>query len=145
MADLAGALWGLQRRLIYLPDTRSMPPAATVLPGAVDVELTTADELRLRAWWLPDPDDDGAPAVLVAQGNGGARDLRAPLARALADQGLSVLLFDYRGYGGNPGSPSEQGLALGGRAPPPGAGGKGNRGPPPPPFYRQRPRRPPRP
>ena len=30
--------------------------------------------------------------------------------------GLSVLLFDYRGYGGNPGRPSEDGLAADARA-----------------------------
>ena len=54
--------------------------------------------------------------VLVADGNAGDRTLRAPLAAALADQGLGVLLFDYRGYGGNPGSPSEHGLALDVRA-----------------------------
>jgi fermentation-respiration switch protein FrsA (DUF1100 family) len=52
----------------------------------------------------------------VANGNGGHRGLRAPLARALSAAGLAVLLFDYRGYGGNPGSPSEQGLALDVRA-----------------------------
>jgi fermentation-respiration switch protein FrsA (DUF1100 family) len=115
MATLTGALWALQRRLVYLPDTSAMPPAATALPGAVDVELSTSDGLRLGGWWLPAA-DPGAAAVLVAQGNGGARDLRAPLARALADEGLSVLLFDYRGYGGNPGSPSEQGLARDVRA-----------------------------
>ncbi len=115
MATITGALWALQRRLIYLPDTSPMPSAGTLLPGAEDVELTTSDGLRLGAWWLPAA-DGAAPAVLVAQGNGGARDLRAPLARALADEGLSVLLFDYRGYGGNPGSPSEEGLALDVRA-----------------------------
>jgi fermentation-respiration switch protein FrsA (DUF1100 family) len=38
------------------------------------------------------------------------------LAAGLARQGLSVLLFDYRGYGGNPGSPSEKGLAADARA-----------------------------
>jgi hypothetical protein len=54
--------------------------------------------------------------VLVANGNGGHRGLRAPLARALSEAGLGVLLFDYRGYGGNPGSPSEEGLALDVRA-----------------------------
>jgi fermentation-respiration switch protein FrsA (DUF1100 family) len=115
MAVITGALWALQRRLIYLPDTSAMPAAATVLPGSEDVELVTSDGLRLGAWWLPAP-DAGAPAVLVAPGNGGARDLRAPLARALADEGLSVLLFDYRGYGGNPGSPDEPGLARDVRA-----------------------------
>jgi fermentation-respiration switch protein FrsA (DUF1100 family) len=54
--------------------------------------------------------------VLVANGNAGDRALRAPLAAALAAHGLGVLLFDYRGYGGNPGRPSEQGLALDVRA-----------------------------
>jgi fermentation-respiration switch protein FrsA (DUF1100 family) len=54
--------------------------------------------------------------VLVANGNGGHRGLRAPLARRLGEAGLAVLLFDYRGYGGNPGSPSEAGLALDVRA-----------------------------
>ena len=112
---VTGAFWALQRRLVYLPDTRPVPPAATVLEGAQDVGLTTSDGLHLGAWWLP-ADDPGAAAVLVAPGNGGARDLRAPLARALAEEGLSVLLLDYRGYGGNPGSPSEEGLARDVRA-----------------------------
>jgi fermentation-respiration switch protein FrsA (DUF1100 family) len=54
--------------------------------------------------------------VLVANGNAGDRSLRAPLADALADRGLAVLLFDYRGYGGNPGTPSERGLSRDVRA-----------------------------
>jgi uncharacterized protein len=114
-ATVTGAFWALQRRLIFLPDTSPLPPAATVLDGAEDVELTTSDGLRLGAWWLPAGGLD-ATAVLVAPGNAGARHLRAPLARALADEGFSVLLLDYRGYGGNPGSPSEEGLARDVRA-----------------------------
>ncbi|MGY1691973.1 alpha/beta hydrolase [Geodermatophilus sp. SYSU D01105] len=115
LAVLTGLLWGLQRRLVYLPDDGPLPAAAAVLPGARDVVLTTADGLALGAWFVPGP-DPAAPAVLVANGNGGHRGLRAPLARALHDRGLAVLLFDYRGYGGNPGSPSEEGLAADVRA-----------------------------
>ena len=51
-------------------------------------------------------------AVLVAPGNGGNRAGRVGLARELSERGLAVLLMDYRGYGGNPGSPSEEGLAA---------------------------------
>jgi fermentation-respiration switch protein FrsA (DUF1100 family) len=114
-ALVVAVLWAFQRQLVYLPGRGPVPPAAAVLPGARDVVLETEDGLELGAWYLP-ADAAQAPAVLVASGNGGSRDLRAPLARALAEQGLSVLLFDYRGYGGNPGSPSEQGLARDVRA-----------------------------
>ena len=55
-------------------------------------------------------------AVLVAPGNGGNRAGRAGLARELRRGGFAVLLMDYRGYGGNPGSPREEGLALDPRA-----------------------------
>jgi alpha-beta hydrolase superfamily lysophospholipase len=115
LAMLTGLLWGLQRRLVYFPDAGPVPAAGAVLPGARDVVLQTSDGLRLGAWFLPGRDAE-APAVLVANGNGGHRGLRAPLAAALAGRGLAVLLFDYRGYGGNPGSPSEEGLARDVRA-----------------------------
>jgi uncharacterized protein len=115
LAVLSGLLWGLQRRLVYFPDAGPVPAAGAVLPGARDVVLETSDGLRLGAWFLPGRDAE-APAVLVANGNGGHRGLRAPLAAALAGRGLAVLLFDYRGYGGNPGSPSEEGLARDVRA-----------------------------
>jgi pimeloyl-ACP methyl ester carboxylesterase len=111
----AGLLWTLQRRLVYLPDPAPVPAAASAVPGARDVQLHTADGLTLGAWFVPGPAPD-APAVLIASGNGGSRALRAPLARALSAFGLAVLLFDCRGYGGNPGSPSESGLALDVRA-----------------------------
>jgi hypothetical protein len=114
-AVLVGLLWAFQRRLVYLPDDGPVPAAADAVPGGRDVRLTTADGLTLGAWFVPGPTAD-APAVLVANGNGGHRGLRAPLARALSGAGLGVLLFDYRGYGGNPGDPSEEGLALDVRA-----------------------------
>jgi fermentation-respiration switch protein FrsA (DUF1100 family) len=111
---LAG-LWVGQRQLIYFPQTGSpVPPAADALPGARDVTLRTTDGLDLGAWFLPAAGD--GTTVLVANGNAGDRSVRAPLAAALADRGLSVLLFDYRGYGGNPGTPTEAGLALDVRA-----------------------------
>lgn len=113
MTGLLGLLWSQQRRLIYFPSTDPVPPASTVLPGARDVVIPTADGLDLGAWFLP---GDPGPAVLVLSGNGGDRTMRAPLAAALHDMGMSVLLPDYRGYGGNPGRPTEDGLAIDARA-----------------------------
>jgi fermentation-respiration switch protein FrsA (DUF1100 family) len=109
---LLAVLWGYQRQLIYLPDTTAVRTVA----GAKDVVLETSDGLRLGAWLVPPRQPDRGIAVLVANGNGGNRAGRAPLAQALAAEGLTVLLFDYRGYGGNEGSPSEGGLARDVRA-----------------------------
>jgi uncharacterized protein len=114
VAATVGLLWVFQRRLIYLP-SGSVPPAASVLAGAEDVTFETADGLRLGGWFVPGAGGRG-PAVLVCNGNGGNRAMRAALAAALARMGLAVLLFDYRGYGGNPGSPTEEGLAADARA-----------------------------
>ncbi len=110
-----GILWAVQRQLIYFPDAASVPPAGEVIAGARDVTLRTEDGLELGAWFVPASDvpTPGAPmAVLVAPGNGGNRAGRATLAEELSARGLAVLLMDYRGYGGNPGSPSEEGVAA---------------------------------
>jgi pimeloyl-ACP methyl ester carboxylesterase len=104
-------LWALQRELIYFPDSTPVPPAAEVISGARDVTLDTADGLELGAWFVPAAGSDTGMAVLLAPGNGGNREGRAGFAEELSRHGLAVLLMDYRGYGGNPGSPSEDGLA----------------------------------
>ncbi len=113
---LTGFLWAGQRSVIYLPSAVVPPPAAEVIPGAQDVHLTAEDGLVLGGWFVPPPGRGREAAVLVANGNAGNRESRVPLARALAAEGFAVLLFDYRGYGGNEGSPSEPGLAADARA-----------------------------
>ena len=105
-----------QRKLIYLPAAVPLPPAAEVLSQAQDVELHTADGLTLHAWYVPKLGPGLSATVLVAPGNAGDRSARAGLAAALRARGMSVLLLDYRGYGGNGGDPSEAGLALDVRA-----------------------------
>jgi uncharacterized protein len=108
-------IWLFQRRLIYFPLNEPVPPAASVLPTAEEISFQTEDGLPLHGWFVPAL---GAIrfTVLVFNGNAGDRSYRAPLAAGLARKGLSVLLFDYRGYGGNPGNPSERGLVSDARA-----------------------------
>jgi uncharacterized protein len=108
--------WLFQRRLIYLPSPGRVPPAPAVLHAGEDVAFDTADGLRLGGWFVPAATGQSQAAVLVLSGNAGNRVARAPLAAELSRAGLSVLLVDYRGYGGNPGSPSERGLLADARA-----------------------------
>ena len=105
-----------QRSLIYFPG--STAPGSELLPrGAEVTELHTADGLRLASWFLPATHRSGpagdrpaGPAVLIFNGNAGDRSHRLPLAKALTERGYAVLLFDYRGYAGNPGTPTEEAL-----------------------------------
>jgi uncharacterized protein len=110
---LAGVLmliWIGQRTLIYFPDHRVPSPAIAGLEGAEDVQITGADGLILKGWFLPARAQPPSWTVVVFNGNAGNRAYRVPLAKALASRGLSVLLFDYRGFGDSTGSPSEAGL-----------------------------------
>ena len=116
-------LYVTQRSLIYFPGSTS--PGGELLPAESQVvELHTADGLRLSGWFLPasgrssrsGAEPTPGPAVLIFNGNAGDRSHRLPLAEALTERGYAVLLFDYRGYAGNPGNPSEDGLRADARA-----------------------------
>lgn len=115
-AVVVGLAWLFQRSLIYLPMTGAPPPARTVLARAEEVAYETADGLSLAGWLVRPEGPASGTTVLVFNGNAGNRALRAPLARALSEAGHTVLLTDYRGYGGNPGRPSEEGLVEDARA-----------------------------
>jgi len=119
---LAGAVtialalvWVLQRRMIYFPLPQDVPHTASALERAEDVTFETADGLPLHGWFASPAQSNGA-TVLIFNGNAGDRSSRAPLATALTRAGFSVLLFDYRGYGHNPGQPTEPGLVADARA-----------------------------
>ncbi|WP_141327086.1 alpha/beta hydrolase [Myxococcus sp. AB025B] len=78
----------------HVPVTR--PSAAPELDAMRDVTFTNADGLTLRGWYVPS--QNRAAVVLVH----GFADNRAQLlfeARALAQAGYGVLLFDLRAHG----------------------------------------------
>jgi len=112
---LIAAVWILQRRLIYFP-FGDAPPQLVGLAAAEPVVFPTTDGLRLHGWLVPPLEPRAGATILVFNGNAGHRGFRASLAEALRARGYGVLLFDYRGYGGNPGAPTEAGLAEDARA-----------------------------
>jgi len=105
-----------QRRLIYFPATHLPSLVEAGLDGGEPVTFDTSDGLRLGAWFVPASGPSRRVTVVIFNGNAGNRAHRAPLAASLRRQGLQVLLTDYRGYGGNPGAPTEPGLAADARA-----------------------------
>ena len=99
----------LENKFLYHPYTASSswappPPELRV----EDVWLTTPDGTRIHAWWFPVEGAKGA--ILYAHGNAGNLSHRGLAAGKLQEAtGLSVLLFDYPGYGKSEGKPSEAG------------------------------------
>jgi hypothetical protein len=108
-------LFVFQRNLLYHPPATMPTPAVSGVADMRVVSLKTADGLILKAWYAA-PRVDGGPVALYFCGNAGHIGYRAFKIRRLLDAGIGALLVSYRGFGGNPGRPSEAGLYADGRA-----------------------------
>ncbi len=110
-AVVAG-LYVYQRQLLYHPD-RSRPLLGALAGlGVREVAVPTADGLSLLAWYRPAHGSPGGerPVIVYFHGNAGHIGYRADRVERFAREGYGVLMVEYRGYGGNPGEPSETGL-----------------------------------
>jgi uncharacterized protein len=106
---ICAAMFGLQRSLLYHPDTSLADPAAVDLRNAAIEHLKTADGEDLVAWWIP-PRSSGKPVYLYFHGNGGNLTYRPNRFRLLSADGAGLMALSWRGYGGSTGSPTEDGL-----------------------------------
>lgn len=107
LAVVAG-LYLSQRQLLYHPDRTRPVLGALAELGVREVALPTADGLALLAWYLPPRGK--RPVVVYFHGNAGHIGYRADRVERFAREGYGALMLEYRGYGGNPGEPSEAGL-----------------------------------
>jgi fermentation-respiration switch protein FrsA (DUF1100 family) len=112
---VVGLLAWQQRRLLYVANPRRPDLQAAGVPNAQEVSVHTADGLDLLAWWVA-PAEAAMPVVLYLHGNGGNIEDRARRFAQVSRSGWGMLLLEYRGYGGNPGAPTETGLLEDARA-----------------------------
>lgn len=121
-----------QRSLIYFPSPEPLilPEDAGLPAGRVHtITSQTDDGLKLNGWLVsaePVADGElprqagesagGRMLALYFSGNAANRMYRVPEVTVLTELGVDVAIFDYRGYGENAGSPSEEGLAADARA-----------------------------
>jgi pimeloyl-ACP methyl ester carboxylesterase len=73
-----------------------------------EVWFQAADGARLFGWYVESQAD--RPVILWCHGNAGNVIHRLDNLKHLYKLGLSVFLFDYRGYGRSQGRPSEEGF-----------------------------------
>lgn len=112
---LALGLFLAQRSMIFFP-SREAPELRTYGAEGVmqTVRVETADGLSLTGWLAPPGPDK--PIIVWFHGNAADHGARFYFARPYIEAGYGVLLAGYRGYGGNPGNPSEIGFYRDGRA-----------------------------
>ena len=113
VAAVVVAMLGLaffrQDSLIYFPDRHLRFTPADLGMVFEDARLKTSDGVTVAAWWIPALTSRGA--LIFCHGNAGNVGDRVGKLRLFHDLGLSVLAFDYRGYGASEGKPSEEGTA----------------------------------
>ena len=96
---------------VSLPDTEVEFEGEPPLP----LQAVTADGLVLAGYyWAPEAGNDRL--VVVFHGRDYNQLVMARRAEALRQGGQGVLIASYRGYGDNPGQPSEEGLFSDGEA-----------------------------
>jgi uncharacterized protein len=113
-AGSAAVLYVTQRSLMYFPDKIHTTPAQAGLPEAEEVSLTASDGVQITAWYVKP--QDSKPVIVYFHGNGGALRNRVGRFKKLVGSGIGLVALEYRGYGGNAGSPSEHGLIADGEA-----------------------------
>jgi hypothetical protein len=103
-----------ESRLIYFPGQQRhlLPPPAWLDLPVERVEIPTDDGITLVSWLIPAGPDSTGFWLLICHGNAGnISDFDRPVHYAgLRRIGLSLLAFDYRGYGESGGTPSEDGV-----------------------------------
>lgn len=108
-------MYAFQRNMLYYPGAPKPTRVQSRVADMKEISISTEDGLELFAWYAP-ANDPVKPTVVLFHGNAGTLGDRGYKARLLLDDGYGAMLVEYRGYAGNPGAPTEQGLYADGRA-----------------------------
>lgn len=98
-----------QGSMIFVPMGGSVTPMQEGVPDMKVIDVTTKDGLDLKGWYRP-PANPGGLVMVFFHGNAGSLQGRGHKSRRYVDAGYGFLYAEYRGFTGNPGVPSEQGL-----------------------------------
>src|SRR5438309_484654 len=94
-----------ERRVMYDPDRVIVATPDVYRLPYEQASIQTSDGKKIDAWFIPEANPHSR-VILLCHGNAGNISYRLEKASMLHSAGLSVLLFDYRGYGRSEGVPS---------------------------------------
>jgi len=96
---------------VYHPDRILTHTGSELQRPFEDIYFRADDGVELNGWFFPAKTNSGRGSltVLYCHGNAGNISDRVGMCEALLSTGVSLLVFDYRGYGRSEGRPSETG------------------------------------
>ncbi|PZP55716.1 MAG: hypothetical protein DI586_06035 [Micavibrio aeruginosavorus] len=106
-------LYLLQNTFVYIPPSLSKIDISR-LNSFVHQEVKTSDGLYIKGYFKAP--EKGMPLILEFHGNGSHPAWEYPKFSRLIEKGYGVFLAEYRGYGGNVGTPNEDNLYKDGDA-----------------------------
>lgn len=109
-----GYMYANQRHILYVPAHGELDIPQLTPFGYDMVRYEAEDGQQLFAFYRPA--DKGMKTILFLHGNTGLHLDRPTKYQDLAKRGYGVLAASYRGFEGNDGEPSEDGIALDARA-----------------------------
>jgi pimeloyl-ACP methyl ester carboxylesterase len=104
---LSGYLFIFQSNFVFYPERILSADPGDIGLSFNNVSFETADGVKLSGWFIPYENSRGV--ILFCHGNGGNISHRLESFQIFHRLGLSIFIFDYRGYGLSNGKPSEDG------------------------------------
>ncbi|MFH1844915.1 MAG: alpha/beta hydrolase [bacterium] len=104
---ICGLMVAFQPRFVFFPESQLDGTPEAVGLAFREVRFRTEDRVDLHGWFVPGA--EGGRVALFFHGNAGNISHRLETVRLLHELGLTVFIFDYRGYGQSGGRMSEAG------------------------------------
>ena len=100
----------IEKRFLFFPEKQIHFTPQDFGYNFEDIYYKTEDNVRINAWFLKAGEE--APLLIFCHGNAGNISHRTENIILLVQRGISVFIFDYRGFGNSEGKITEEGLYL---------------------------------
>ena len=107
-ASVCAYMYIFQRNFLYHPYTNNYLRGEKLNIGIKEVLVPSTEGINLKSWFYKNPQNKYT--VLFFHGNAGELGNRIYKLNELKNLNLNYLIISWRGFSGNKGSPTEQGL-----------------------------------
>jgi fermentation-respiration switch protein FrsA (DUF1100 family) len=101
-------MYVFQRNFLYQPDKNNYLRSEKLNADTKEISVPSTEGITLKAWFYKNPQNKYT--VLFFHGNAGGLGNRIYKLNELKNLNLNYLIISWRGFSGNKGSPTEQGL-----------------------------------